>query len=307
MPRGGRTKVRILSRDVNLTGLRDDVGRGYSIDGRGVSCPDGRVLFPHSPPQLCMKQGVFYLVSGGRSYLGELLASLRSLRKWEPDLPVTVMSRFDLPAGLSHCRSMPLPADEHPLKLKVLSLRHSPYEQTLFLDTDTTILGKVSPLFAENAAAEFAAANSHEADWSARPPKFLAMVKPGDYNTGVLVYKKTPAVMDLLGRWEQAVMEQDPSGMWAGHFCDQYHFNRLVAEGVLDSTGVAFRELDNVIWNARGGMIAEIRRTGRIGEVRILHHRTRRMKLEKLLYAYTDATTVKELGRKLARRISSGG
>ena len=41
-----------------------------------------------------MKRGITYLASGGRSYLGELLTSIQSLRRHEPDLPVTVFSRF---------------------------------------------------------------------------------------------------------------------------------------------------------------------------------------------------------------------
>ena len=55
-----------------------------------------------------MKRGIIYLASGGRSYLGELLTSFQSLRRWEPTLPVTVFSRFTLPKGLAHCDS---PAD----------------------------------------------------------------------------------------------------------------------------------------------------------------------------------------------------
>lgn len=250
-----------------------------------------------------MKRGIIYLASGGRSYLGELLTSFHSLRRHEPDLPVTVFSRFSVPAGLAHCDSRPLTSDEHPLKLKVLTLKESPYEETLFLDTDTTVLGPLRGIFDQLGSHDFAAANSHEADWSVNPPRFVAMVKPRDYNTGVLLYRKTESMRRFLGKWEAAVLAQDAADMWAGHHCDQFYFNKLVGEGALEASGVDFLELDNVIANARGSMLPEIRRLGRMAEVRILHHRTRSMKLRKLFYSVTDWPTIREIGLKAVNRL----
>lgn len=250
-----------------------------------------------------MERGIIYLASGGRSYLGELLTSLRSLRRFEPDLPVTVFSRFPVPRGLKSCTALPITSNEHPLKLKVLTLKESPYGETLFLDTDTTVLGPLGPIFDELAGHDFAAANSHEADWSVQPHRFLAMVKPRDYNTGVLLYRKTEPMRRFLTHWEAAVMAQDASDMWAGHHCDQFHFNQLVTHGALEKCGVDFLELDNVVCNARGIMIPEIKRLGRMREVRILHHRTRSMKARKLFYSVTNWPTIREIGIKAMRRL----
>lgn len=250
-----------------------------------------------------MKRGILYLASGGRSYLGELLTSLHSLRRFERELPVTVFSRFAVPAGLAHCSSRPLTRVEHPLKLKVMALKDSPYEETLFLDTDTTVRGPLGPVFDQLGTHDFAAANSHQADWSVQPARFVALVKPRDYNTGVLLYRKSGPMLRFLRKWETAVMAQDASDMWAGHHCDQYYFNKLVAEGAMESSGVDFLELDNVVCNARGAMLPEIRRLGRMGEVRILHHRTRAMKLRKLCYSLTDWPTIREIGLKAVNRV----
>ncbi len=250
-----------------------------------------------------MKRGILYLASGGRSYLGELLTSFRSLRRFEPLLPVTVFSRFPLPRGLAHCETRLLTSDEHPLKLKVITLKESPYEETLFLDTDTTIRGPLDAVFEALAGHDFAVANSHEADWSVQPPRFVAMVRPRDYNTGVLLYRKSDSMRRFLARWEAAVRAQDAADMWAGHHCDQFYFNRLVGEGALEFCGVDFHELDNVVCNARGDMLPEIKRLGRMGDVRIFHHRTRAMKARKLLYAITDWSTVREIGIKARQRL----
>ncbi len=250
-----------------------------------------------------MKRGIIYLASGGRSYLGELLTSFQSLRRFEPGLPVTVFSRFSVPGGLAHCDARPITSHEHPLKLKVLTLKESPYEETLFLDTDTTVRGSLSPIFDLLGSHDFAAANSHEADWSVQPARFVKMVKPRDYNTGVLLYRKSVPMLKFLEKWEKAVRAQNESDMWAGHNCDQFYFNKLVKEGALEACGVDFLELDNVICNARGAMLPEIKRIGRLAEVRILHHRTRVMKTRKLFYSVTDWSTIREIGIKAVNRV----
>ena len=254
---------------------------------------------PSSAPPSC---GIIYLVSGGRSYLGELITSLKSLRRHEPDLPVTVYSRFRVPASL-RADWVPLDSREHPLKLKVLTLRQAPYERTLFMDTDITVHGPVRPVFENLDRHEFCAANSHEADWSVAPPRFVAMVKPRDYNTGVLLYRKSEAFLRFLTRWEQAVLAQDPLDMWAGHNCDQYHFNTLVTAGALEEGGVNFGELDNIVWNCRGIMREPVRALGREGDIRLFHHRTRAMKLRKLLYSATDPSTARDVFRKIGARV----
>ena len=250
-----------------------------------------------------MKRGIIYLASGGKSYLGELLTSFHSLRRFEPEIPVTVFSRFTVPRGLKNCTALPITSSEHPLKLKVLTLKESSYEETLFLDTDTTVLGPIAPIFDQLADHDFAAANSHEANWSVQPYRFLAMVKPRDYNTGVLLYRKTEPMQRFLAEWEAAVMMQDAYDMWAGHNCDQFHFNKLVTAGALERCGIDFLELDNVVCNARGIMVPEIKRLGRMGDVRILHHRTRPMKARKLLYSVTDWPTIREIGIKALNRV----
>ena len=255
-----------------------------------------------------MSCGIIYVVSGGRSYIGELLASLKSLRQHEPELPVTVFSQFALPRPLPRfCEEARLSPDAHPLKLKVMMLRKSPYDSTLFLDTDISILGPLRPVFAELETADFAAANAHVADWTVKPPRFVAMVKPNEYNTGVLLFKKSDPTLRLLDRWEAAVRDQDERDMWPGHHCDQYYFNELILQGLREETGVSFRELDNVVYNARGSMRPEIRRLGRESEIRIFHHRTTAMKLRKALFSLTDGPSLRELALKIVNHARGKG
>jgi hypothetical protein len=247
-------------------------------------------------------RGVIYLVSGGRSYLGELLTSLRSLRRYEPTLPVTVFSRFALPAG-TPCSWVPFRSDHHPLKEKVMVLPLSPYEETLFLDTDTTILGPVQPIFDYLNELDFVVGNMFLGDWSVKPTKLLALVKPDDYNTGVLVFRRTPETGAFLDKWKEAVLPQNPKDMWAGHNCDQDYFNKIVREGAPQDCGLRFGTFPNVIYNVRGTMTPELKNQGLWPEVRIYHHRTRRMKVNKMLFSFTDPDTAREVAIKLWGRL----
>ena len=99
------------------------------------------------------------------------------------------------------------------------------------------------------------------------------------------------------------MLAQDATDMWAGHNCDQFHFNKLVKEGALPECGVDFLELDNVVCNARGTMVPEIKRVGRMGDMRILHQRTRAMKARKLFYSVTDWAAIREIGIKAMGRV----
>jgi hypothetical protein len=250
-----------------------------------------------------MSCGVIYLASGGRSYLGELITSLKSLRQHEPDLPVTVFSKFRVPASLK-VNHVPYDSPEHPLKQKVLVLQQSPYEQTLFLDTDTTILGPIRAIFAHLDRHEFGVANMFLADWSTQPPKLLQLVKPNDYNTGVLLYRKTPTTDAFLEKWAAAVLQQDPKDMWAGHNCDQDYFNLIVRQGAFAECSVDFAPLDNCVWNTRGAMQPALQQENRWQNTRIFHHRTQAMKLRKALYSLTDFDTFWEICRKVFNRVT---
>lgn len=249
-----------------------------------------------------MSRGVIYLVSGARSYVGELMTSLTSLRRHEPDLPVTVFTSLRLPRS-ARCEVHPFSSEHHPLKQKVLVLPQSPYDETLFLDTDTTVLGPLAPVFDHLGELDFAVGNTFLADRSTDPPKLLDLVKPGEYNTGVLLFNAAPATRRFLQRWEAAVLPQDPADMWAGHNCDQTYFNRLAAAGVPEECGLRFGTFPNTVWNVRGIMVDELKRRGAWPQVRVLHHRTRPMKTRKALYSVTDPATAREVARKARNRV----
>jgi hypothetical protein len=248
------------------------------------------------------RRGVIYLVSGPRSYLSELSTSLASLRRHEPDLPVTVFSRYELPRR-ARCEHVRYDNGHHPLKQKVLVLRDTPYEQTLFLDTDTTVLGPITPVFEHLGPANFAAAHASLVDRTRQPPRLVELEDPSEFNTGVLLYDDSAATRAFLQRWQDTVMPQDPADMWAGHNCDQSYFNRLVPAGAADECGVVLGVLPNTVYNVRGIMVDEMKRRGIWKDARIFHHRTNQMKVRKALFSVTDPALLVESARKLTGKV----
>lgn len=254
-------------------------------------------------------RGVIYLVAGPRSYLGELSTSLRGLRREHPDLPVTVFSPYAIPdrLGADHVRYHSL---LHPLQQKVDVLRRSPYEETLFLDTDTTIRGPFVDIFDLAAVGNFAVAKAYRMVSTSTGDRRIELEHPDHFNTGVLCFDSSDATAAWLDRWFEAVQAQDPHDMWPGHNCDQTWFNRLVADGVPQECGLEMVTVANSKYNARGAMAPELRRLGVWDDVRIFHHRTRSMKARKAVYSLTDWAYLVEARRRLVDKVelrASGG
>lgn len=253
-------------------------------------------------------RGVIYVVSGSRSYMGEFVSSLKSLRRHEPDLPVIVYTNFSVP-GKYKVKVETLGEYDNPHKHKVSSMRRSPFEETLFLDTDTEIRGSLAPLFKELEGKDVCAANAHEADYLDRPPRFIAMVKKASFNTGVILYRKSDATNRFLEKWENAVVGHDSSQMWAGHYGDQYFFNDLLAKGAREECGLRWGTVENWRWNLRSIAKPQVMSEGKWSQVSILHERTNGMKIRKLMFAITDFATIRVMLEKTwrqARKLFTG-
>lgn len=247
-------------------------------------------------------RGVIYLVAGPKSYLGELSTSLKGLRRHHPDIPVTVFSPYRLPRGLD-ADHVQYDSPLHPLQQKVDILRRSPYDETLFLDTDTTILKPFVDIFDLAAAGNFALAKAYRFVSTETGESRLELEHPDQFNTGVLCFDSSETTGALLDRWFETVNGQDPTDMWPGHNCDQTWFNRLVADGVPLAIGVAMVTLPNAVYNARGAMADELKRLGWWDDVRIFHHRTRAMKARKAVYSLTDRAYMADAGRRTIDKV----
>lgn len=158
-----------------------------------------------------MKQGVLY-VATGRKYRLECNTSARSVRQVMPNLPITIFtdSQSDLETDLFDC----IEILKHPTYSsldKIAPLCESPYERTLFLDTDTFMIREVFDLF--DVLEKFDLTYCHAPGRGADNPKYLpecplAFTEP---NTGVMSYVSTDEVIKLFRDWSllhQSLMDE---------------------------------------------------------------------------------------------------
>jgi len=141
-------------------------------------------------------RGIVYIATG-RRHLGEMLISARSVRRHMPDLPIVLFTdQKDLPAGVFD-EVRPIANPRHSFIDKIAPLRETPFERTLFLDTDTLVCAPVYDLF--ELLDRFDLALSRAPLRHDRP--FVTPDCFTELNTGVMVYRTTAAVDALFESW----------------------------------------------------------------------------------------------------------
>jgi hypothetical protein len=164
---------------------------------------------------------VVYVATGER-HIREAAASLRSLWRHEPGTRVTMYVDGSSWEHLTDLGIPPSPAGDlleivdHPAptyswadKPVALSAGGEADERVLFLDTDTRICGGIADLFELLDAFGLAAAHA-PIRLDARQPESLAERVPASFpelNTGVIAFRRTSAVSELLERWRRLHLE----------------------------------------------------------------------------------------------------
>jgi hypothetical protein len=143
-----------------------------------------------------MKQGVVYIAIG-RECIGEALESAASLKHAMPACPVTLFC--DQVMDYAPIDSVvPIEGNSWGPAVRIDLIGSSPYERTLFLDSDTYISGDLSELFSLTDNFDLAAAHapvraSYQLD--AVPDSFP------EYNGGVILFRQSPSVRALFSKW----------------------------------------------------------------------------------------------------------
>ncbi len=148
--------------------------------------------------------GVIYVASGEK-FLREAETSLASLRETNPGLPAMLLT--DKPVARPELWDeievdpdlMALTSTGRSCKAK-LHMDRAPWARCLFMDTDTLVVGDLSPGFALLDRFEFAAdqlAGGHHYSVPGLPATFP------EVNSGVLFWRPTDSVRRLFGRWRE--------------------------------------------------------------------------------------------------------
>lgn len=149
-----------------------------------------------------MDKGVIY-IAFGKHFLKELRLSAESVKKHNPNLHITAF--VDEPFDSEYVDSIKIIQANH-LRPKIDYITQTPYEQTLFLDTDVIVDYPILDMFELLDVFDFAATH----DLARKRLKYsLTIPEYGDIpysfselNTGVMVFKKNEIVMNFLKQWK---------------------------------------------------------------------------------------------------------
>ena len=173
--------------------------------------------------------GVLYVATGKR-YVNEAMRSARTVRHHMPGIPIALFTDAEtpLPEGLFDRLSI-IEAPYHSTADKIRCMSATPFERTLFLDTDTRITQPVGDLF--EILDRFDLACSHG------PWRTCGIEVPGcpeafpELNTGVVAYRSVPEVIAVFRRWGELHREMRDALNRRIH--DQPAFRRAVYESRL--------------------------------------------------------------------------
>lgn len=168
------------------------------------------------------------LTATGKKYIDSAIRAAKTVRKHSPTLKVHLNADWKNYPGY-HFDQDPTPftsvdSIENPHRRSKLEyLRKTPFDRTLFLDTDTAFASDITPMFELLDRFDIAAAHAHRRNYPLRLKPWrieLPQVFP-QFNTGVLLYQSTPEVLEFMDNWWVAFQE-------AGFPQDQITFRELI-------------------------------------------------------------------------------
>jgi hypothetical protein len=171
--------------------------------------------------------GLLYIATGQR-FLAEAEMSARSAKLAMPDIPIVLAS--DCKSDSAHFdMQIKIENPAYSFIDKILALKKTPFDKTIYLDADTFVLSDVTDLF--NLLNRFDLAAAFE------PGRFLDQIGGipacfSELNTGVILYKSVDAVFQTIDEWYKLYAEEIEGmraiGKKAWH--DQYSFTKAIFE-----------------------------------------------------------------------------
>ena len=174
-----------------------------------------------------MTFGILY-ITYGKKYVEAALRSAWTARAKNPAVPIHLFVDAASHAALGLAQdpgpftSIGIIENPH-RRSKVDYMCRTPFERTLYLDSDTSVERDISDIFGVLERFDLAAVHAMHRNssmgkefWKEQLPQAFPQ-----FNTGVILYRNSPAVLRMLEQWGKAFAE-------SGHRHDQPTFRELV-------------------------------------------------------------------------------
>ncbi|MBA3447451.1 MAG: hypothetical protein H0T56_07555 [Pseudaminobacter sp.] len=150
-----------------------------------------------------MTIGVLY-IAFGKKYIDEAVFSARSLKSVSPKLSITLFTDQACSADIFDAVRL---IDVQHKRAKVDYMTDSPYERTLYLDSDTEVRMDLTEAFEILDRFDIAAAHSlgrKSPGWARSVPEYndICYAFP-EYNSGVVFYRRSSACDRLFALWRE--------------------------------------------------------------------------------------------------------
>ena len=163
-------------------------------------------------------RGVIYIATGA-AHTEAARRSAASVRATNPGLAVALFTDQPAPAGFDMVGAV---ADPHP-RSKLDYLPRTPFDETLFLDSDTRVRGPLDDLFDVLGRFDLALAQRARVRTVRKSVQWRFDVPAAfpEHNAGVLLYRSSAEVLGFLEAWRAAYVE-------AGFGVDQITLRELL-------------------------------------------------------------------------------
>jgi hypothetical protein len=154
------------------------------------------------PPAMSKTRGVIY-VATGQKHFAEALRSAKSVQRMMPGFPMAIFTDQAPPDGLFE-RVIKVEGGGLGRPAKIRAMANSPYEETLFLDSDTYMCQPCEDVFWPLARYDLAVVHEvyrNEYAFEDFPESFPAL------NTGVLAFRRNELTQAFFKDWEQSYTE----------------------------------------------------------------------------------------------------
>ena len=159
-------------------------------------------------------QGILYIATGEK-YIHAAIRSAKTVNTYCPNLRIHLYAdwqNYDFKFEQSPFPFSSIGKIENPhRRSKVDYMASTPFDKTLYLDTDTTLNADISDMFRVLERFDIALAHAHKrntevniAPWRIEIPQAFPQ-----YNSGVILYRSNPIVIQFLKDWSSFYQEAD--------------------------------------------------------------------------------------------------
>ena len=216
-------------------------------------------------------KGVIYTASGEK-YVKEAIYSAKSLKKFNKNIGTTLFTSDKNISSPYIDNVIFQPPIKHPQKYKIENMLKSPYDYTLYLDSDTEIRDKISELFDYLLIYDIGVTNRVKCTWD-QPIQFLEYIDETCYNGGFLLFKRNEKVDVFIQAWyDKMALNNDDDIKPGTPTGDQIPLNELFFEEKLaEKLGIELVVFPNKIYNARPWLWKQAKDDGEYNDIKILH------------------------------------